>query len=95
MDMIEVGNRIRDLREKKFMNRNQLANRAGVSPTYIYQLEKGEKSPTIEYLSHICWGLGITLQDFFSINTPDNKNDKISSLSPEQRELLNEFLNSI
>ncbi len=95
MDMIEVGNRIRDLREKKFMNRNQLANKAGVSPTYIYQLEKGEKSPTIEYLSHICWGLGITLQDFFNINTPDNKNDKVASLSPEQRELLNEFLNSI
>ena len=95
MDMIEVGNRIRDLREKKFMNRNQLANKAGVSPTYIYQLEKGEKSPTIEYLSHICWGLGITLQDFFNINTLDNKNDKISSLSPDQRKLLNEFLNSI
>ncbi len=95
MDMIEVGNRIRDLREKKFMNRNQLANKAGVSPTYIYQLEKGEKSPTIEYLSHICWGLGITLQDFFNINTLDNKNDKISSLSADQRKLLNEFLNSI
>ena len=95
MDMIEVGNRIKNLREKRFMNRNQLANRAGVSPTYIYQLEKGEKSPTIEYLSHICWGLGITLQDFFNVSENNTQNDKISSLSSEQRKLLNDFLNSI
>ena len=60
MEKIEVANRIKELREAKKMTQNALANAAGVSPTYIYQLERGEKSPTVEYLDHICWGLGLT-----------------------------------
>lgn len=94
MDMREVGERIKSLREQKFMNRNQLANFAGVSPTYIYQLEKGEKSPTVEYLSYICQGLGITLKDFFDVGE-NNTIDKLSKLSPEQKSILNDFLNSL
>ncbi|MBQ7349243.1 MAG: helix-turn-helix transcriptional regulator [Clostridia bacterium] len=93
--MIEVGERIKTLREQKNMNRNQLANSAGVSPTYIYQLEKGEKSPTVEYLNHICWGLGITIKDFFNITDGKPAVDKLSNLSPEQKSKFNEFLNSL
>ena len=66
MDKFDVAKRIKSLREAKNLTQNALANSAGVSPTYIYQLEKGEKSPTIEYLDHICWGLGITLEEFFT-----------------------------
>ena len=95
MNMKEVGERIKILREQKNMNRNQLANSAGVSPTYIYQLEKGEKSPTIEYLSHICWGLNITLKDFFNVEADRPTEDKLSTLSAEQKSILNEFLNSL
>ena len=57
MEKSEIANRIKELREAKKMTQNALANAAGVSPTYIYQLERGEKSPTVEYLDHICWGL--------------------------------------
>jgi len=66
METKEVGERIKYFREKRKMTQNALANQAGVSPTYIYQLERGEKSPTVEYLSYICWGLGISLTQFFS-----------------------------
>lgn len=44
MEKSEVANRIKELREAKKMTQNALANAAGVSPTYIYQLERGEKS---------------------------------------------------
>ena len=96
MEKKDVANRIKVLREAKKMTQNALANAAGVSPTYIYQLERGEKSPTIEYLDHICWGLGITLHDFF--NEPTELEDLvavISSLSLKQRTLLIAFLKSI
>ncbi len=66
MEAKEVGERIKFFREKRKMTQNALANQAGVSPTYIYQLERGEKSPTVEYLSHICWGLDISLTSFFA-----------------------------
>ena len=97
MDRYEVARRIKNLREAKNLTQNALANNAGVSPTYIYQLEKGEKSPTIEYLDHICWGLGISIEEFFSLKeqTVEKTADKLSSLTVEQKKLLNEFLNSL
>ncbi len=58
MEAKDVGNRIRQLREERKMTQYALANQSGVSPTYVYQLERGEKSPTVEYLEHICWGVG-------------------------------------
>ena len=96
MDRKEIGNRIRELREERNLKQNALANLAGVSPTYIYQLERGEKSPTIEYLDHICWGLGITIQDFFAKPAEEDLTaDKLSALNPDQKLLLNRFLNSL
>ena len=95
MNKQEVAERIRYLRENRKMTQNALANQAGVSPTYINQLERGEKSPTIEYLGHICWGLGITLEEFFSTKKGDDIVDRISALSEKQRELLNQFLSSL
>ncbi len=96
MEREEVAKRIRELREERHLKQNALANLAGVSPTYIYQLERGEKSPTIEYLDHICWGLGITIEEFFSTKKPEAAGlDKLSALTPEQKQLLNNFLNSL
>lgn len=97
MDKFGVAKRIKNLREAKNLTQNALANNAGVSPTYIYQLEKGEKSPTVEYLDHICWGLGITIEEFFGTTEKSTKQiyDKLSILTAEQKKLLNEFLNSL
>ncbi|HBS10556.1 MAG TPA: XRE family transcriptional regulator [Firmicutes bacterium] len=92
MEKIEVARRIKELREKNHLSQNALANLAGVSPTYIYQLERGEKSPTIEYLNYICGALNISLNEFFSSN---DTVFSVNSLSETQLEYLNTFLNSI
>ena len=97
MDKTEVANRIKTLREARKLTQNALAYQAGVSPTYIYQLERGEKSPTVEYLNHICWGLSITIEEFFCTKQKsDNETgDKLSNLTADQKKLLNDFLNSL
>ena len=95
MERKEVAKRIRELREARNLTQNALANNAGISPTYIYQLERGEKSPTIEYLDHICWGLGITLEEFFRTEKASSLTDRVGALTPEQKQLLNQFLNSL
>ncbi|MCD7729294.1 MAG: helix-turn-helix domain-containing protein [Clostridia bacterium] len=89
----EIGEKITYLRKRKGLTKNALANLSGVSPTYIYQLERGDKCPTVEYLSHICWGLGVTLAEFFAEESEPN--DKISYLTAEQRKKLNDFLISL
>ena len=94
MDKNEVAEKIRKLREERQMTQYALAINAGVSHTYISQLERGEKSPTVEYLDHICWGLGITLEDFFATPKDDPFVDRLATLTDKQKQLLNEFLNS-
>lgn len=97
---LEVKERIRYFREKKGMTVNKLANEAGVSQSFLRDIELGNKKPTVETLSALCWPLSITLKEFFDDGSPsprseDGLEEIIYKLSPEQRKRLADFLNSI
>ena len=85
------------IREKENITQNALANRAGVSPTYIYQLEQGLKSPTVEYLGYICAGLNISLAEFFAEEQSEKNvaGRTTDALNEKQKRLLDEFLSSL
>lgn len=96
----EVGKRIKFLREQKNLKKNTLANLAGVSPTYIDKLENGERCPTVEYLSYICFGLGITLAEFFRDSDEQKELNSLiqnltAHLSPKQQTMLLDFLKTL
>ena len=97
MEKQEIGEKIRRLREKENITQNALANRAGVSPTYIYQLGQGLKSPTVEYLGYICAGLNITLAEFFAEEQSEKNvaGRTTDALNEKQKRLLDEFLSSL
>lgn len=95
METKEIGIKIQKLRTKKGYNQNQLATKAGISPTYIRDLEAGRKNPTVQYLGYICEALEITLQQFFSEETSLEQQDKLGQLTAQQQNLLNEFLKSV
>lgn len=97
MEKQEIGEKIRRFREKENITQNALANRAGVSPTYIYQLEQGLKSPTVEYLGYICAGLNISLAEFFAEEQPEKNvaGRTTDALNEKQKRLLDEFLSSL
>lgn len=97
MEKREIGEKIRKLREKENITQNALANRAGVSPTYIYQLEQGLKSPTVEYLGYICAGLNISLAEFFAEEQSEKNvaGRTTDALNEKQKRLLDEFLSSL
>ena len=65
-----IGNRIRELRTMNGMSQLQLALAAEITPAYLSQLERDEKSPTVKCLSGICSGLHLSLKEFF-----DTEND--------------------
>ena len=78
------------------MSQYQLAMDAGLSTSYIPDIEKGLKCPTVETLDNICYALHITLKDFFTEQTDEVvSQDKLSALNESQKRLLNEFLNSL
>lgn len=93
---MDIGARIRYFREKKNITVNKLANISGVSQSYLRDIELNNKQPTVEYLEYICFGLGITLKDFFSTDEPQNELEQaVSKLTPEQKDLLIKFINSL
>ena len=63
---MEVSSRIVQLREMQGISTNKLAGKAGISQSYLRDIELGKKNPTIEMLSYICDALKISLKEFFS-----------------------------
>ena len=60
-----VGQRIRNYRTQKGLSQEKLAELSGCHPTYIGQLERGEKNATIESIERITAALGISLSKLF------------------------------
>ena len=47
-----IGRKLRQFRQKKGYSQETLADRAGLHPTYIGQVERGEKNITVETLAN-------------------------------------------
>ncbi len=93
---MDVGKRIKDIREKSGMTQNGLADRAGISQTHLRRVELGQADITVGHLQLVCDALGMTLQDFFASNKNDDElSTSASRLTPKQKVLLAEFLKSI
>lgn len=60
-----VGTRIRGFRKEKRLSQEELAEKCSLHPTYIGQLERGEKNPTIESVMKIANGLEIPIDQLF------------------------------
>lgn len=60
-----VGKRIRMYRKKRGFSQEKLSELAGCHPTYIGQLERGEKNATLESISVIAAALQVPLSGLF------------------------------
>ncbi len=95
---MDVSKRIIQLRETCNMSTNKLANAAGISQSYLREIELGKKNPTVEMLSYICDALKISLKDFFSENDYSVQPFLISAiekLNEEEQLKLAEFIMEI
>jgi transcriptional regulator with XRE-family HTH domain len=54
---------LRKVRTDKGLSQEELADLAGLHRTYISQIERGLKSPSLRSLEQIANGLGITLSE--------------------------------
>lgn len=60
-----IGQRIRNYRTQKGLSQEKLAELAGCHPTYIGQLERGEKNATLESVEKIASAMDISLSKLF------------------------------
>ena len=96
-----VGQRIRNYRTQKGLSQEKLAELSGCHPTYIGQLERGEKNATLESIERITAALGITLSKLFEKLDGHESNTKdiplacyefLSAKSKEEQEQLYKIL---
>ena len=96
--MMDIAARLVALREARGYTTNRLANLAGVSQSFLRDIERRTKRPTVETLSLLCDALGISLRDFF--DTPEDPDEeailrRVRRLDPRQRAALLAFLDTI
>ena len=91
-----IGQRIRNYRNQQNLSQEKLAEMSGCHPTYIGQVERGEKNATLESIEKISSALKIPLSQLFekiddntiSNNIPLDCYEFLSTKSkPEQEHL--------
>lgn len=100
-----IGRKLRQFRQKKGYSQETLADRAGLHPTYIGQVERGEKNITVETLAKITTALGIPISSVFddvlsnlmpsAENYPLRAYELFSSLSEKDQRRLYDILSQI
>lgn len=97
---MNIAQKIKFFREQKDYTVNKLANLAGISQSFLRDLELDKKKPSVETVNVLCDTLGISLRDFFDEDIENSiRNDSliraIYKLTPQQRKKLTEFLESL
>lgn len=99
---MDVGARIKSLREAAGLSQNELARRAGVSQSGLSYIESGEKSPSVDTLLRIADALGVTVSELLNAQGDTEMPPHIRalvrearSLTPEQAEMLARFIRTM
>ena len=93
---MDVGKRLKKLREQHGFTQNGLAEYAGVSQTHLRRVELGQADITVSHLQLLCEALDVSLHAFFeNPNEQDELAAAVSNLSARQKRLLIEFLKSL
>jgi transcriptional regulator with XRE-family HTH domain len=80
----EVGQKIRELRLKKGMLQEELARKAGLSPSALSNFEQGRRRTSLDWLRKIGKALGVSVSDLI----PESRTRKPLAESKEEERLL-------
>jgi transcriptional regulator with XRE-family HTH domain len=67
----DIGERLREIRERLGLSQRALATRAGVTNGMISLIEKNRSSPSVATLKKILDGLSMSLAEFFAVGPPE------------------------
>lgn len=79
---IDVGNRLRQLRESRNVSMRTLATMSGLSANALSMIERGKTSPSVSTLYRIAGALTVPVTDFFS---PEEARKKVVYLKADER----------
>ena len=102
-EYFNTGQRILELRLKCGLSQEQLALHADITPTYLGQVERNMKNPTIRTIEKICFAMNLSLADFFCTATNQKEFDtfslqflsQISNRTNEEKKLILSIIKQI
>ena len=65
----QLGNRVRQFRQHKGLTQEALALSSGINVSFLGDVERGTKKPSIETLEKLLNALGVSFQEFFDFET--------------------------
>lgn len=93
---IQIGEQIKQARERSKLTQEQFSERIDVSPQYVSDLERGVVGVSIATLKRICTVLGVSSdQILFGVETENRASaisEKCKSLSEQQYMLLSDII---
>jgi transcriptional regulator with XRE-family HTH domain len=66
---VNIGERLRELREARNISMRALATRSGLSANALSMIERGRASPSVSTLYKLAEALGVSITSFFSSDT--------------------------
>jgi transcriptional regulator with XRE-family HTH domain len=79
-----LGKRLRTLRERQGRTLTDVAERAGISPQYLSEIERGRKEPSSEMIAAVSGALGTTLVDLSGQITDELRRQRVLDLTRER-----------
>jgi transcriptional regulator with XRE-family HTH domain len=74
---VDVGAKLKSIRQLRKISQRELAKRAGVTNSTISMIEKNSVSPSISSLKKVLNGIPISLVEFFSEEFTHEKNQQV------------------
>lgn len=98
-----VGKRIRELREKQEMTREELANKAEITPKFLYEVENGKKGMSAGNLYKIAVALSTSCDYILlGVHRMDDESrleklyeDSLKKFNDEQREMVVKIIGTL
>ena len=84
---MSLAKRLRKIRESQDLSLDDVATRAKISKTYLWELEKdvaGEKKPSAEVLLRIASALSVTIADLLALPTVQVRESAVQLSAPLQ-----------
>ncbi|WP_324717994.1 helix-turn-helix transcriptional regulator [Carboxydochorda subterranea] len=85
----ELGRYLRALRRQQNLTQEQLAEKAGIHPTFISRIEGGRAMPSLDVLTRLAGALGVSAADVLRATLqPGQRSGQAEDLRAEIHELL-------
>jgi len=68
---LQVGSRVKEVREQLGMTQEKLAFKSGIHPSFLSHIERGTKKASLETIEKLASALGVPTQNLFTpLETP-------------------------